>query len=102
MDPNRLVSIWCDSVRKPHLSFLEDNEDFATVEESELASFFKLEEGTGSIYIRVEDREGSDSDGDALLVGRTVAPNESFPPSWNLHILKEGRLFDSEERLLFS
>ncbi|KAL3698564.1 hypothetical protein R1sor_012640 [Riccia sorocarpa] len=76
---------------KPHLSFLEDNEDFATVEESELASIFKLEEGTGSIYIRVEDREGSDSDGDALLVGRTVAPNECFPPSWNLHILKEGR-----------
>ncbi|KAL3694741.1 hypothetical protein R1sor_008392 [Riccia sorocarpa] len=92
MAPKRFVPVWCQSGKKPLVLLLEDHEDFAFVEESELAHSFHLEGGTGGIYVRTEDLDGTDSEGDNLVVSRPVASNETFPPSWNLYILKEGRV----------
>ncbi|KAL3692320.1 hypothetical protein R1sor_005971 [Riccia sorocarpa] len=91
MDPPGFVTVWCNRSRKPLVLFYDDNEVFAVADEPILAWMFKLEGGTGSIYIVVEEHGGDDSDGDAFFVGRPVAPNEITPPSWNLPRLQTGR-----------
>ncbi|KAL3689679.1 hypothetical protein R1sor_015988 [Riccia sorocarpa] len=49
------VTVWCDSVKLVLL--LEDDEEFAVVDETVLASAFKLEEGKGSLFIAIEDND---------------------------------------------
>ncbi|KAL3675190.1 hypothetical protein R1sor_025138 [Riccia sorocarpa] len=72
MDPPGFVTVWCNRSRKPLVLFYDDNEVFAVADEPILAWMFKLEGGTGSIYIVVEEHSGDDSDGDAFFVGRPV------------------------------
>ncbi|KAL3699090.1 hypothetical protein R1sor_017112 [Riccia sorocarpa] len=63
--------------------YFDDEERFAVVEEPILACFFRLEVEKGSIFVSIEDSEGSD------IV--PVVPNETTPPSWNLPHLTSGR-----------
>ncbi|KAL3684208.1 hypothetical protein R1sor_002230 [Riccia sorocarpa] len=91
MDPLGFVTVWCNRSRKPLVLFYEDDEVFAVASEAILGFMFKLEVGTGSIFIVVEERGGDDSDGDAFFVGRPMTPNEIPPPSWNLPPLQTGR-----------
>ncbi|KAL3685396.1 hypothetical protein R1sor_003418 [Riccia sorocarpa] len=91
MDPPGFVTVWCNRSRKPLVLFYDDEEVFVVAGEAILGFMFKLEVGTGSIFIVVEERGGDDSDGDAFFVGRPVTPNETTSPSWNLPPLQTWR-----------
>ncbi|KAL3700186.1 hypothetical protein R1sor_018208 [Riccia sorocarpa] len=93
MDPVGFVSIFCASAKKPFVLIYDDEEELAVVEEPVLACVFKLEEGTGSIYLGIEDLVGYDSDGEGLYIRREdpVIPNDTSPLSWNLPHLQSGR-----------
>ncbi|KAL3681838.1 hypothetical protein R1sor_024794 [Riccia sorocarpa] len=85
------VTVWCDSVKLVLL--LKDDEEFAVVDETVLASAFKLEERKGSLFVAIEDNDdhlfGVEDSLDR--VREPVAPNETNPTSWNLYNLVEGR-----------